>query len=162
MRVLRRVSLCALALWLAYRPAAADESLEGSVLVADETYTLEHVLEEALVARRPDRVVRFWVVITGDQVRLATKANGMRDRTLAKGFDLLRQHGGIVYACETDMNRLGIAAGELLPPAEPVKGFDAGVPMDADQRLYAGEDPQWMPQGELQLRRLRAACSQRP
>ncbi len=153
--------LSTLILSIASWTAAAD-TLEGTVLVADEKFQVEDVLEEILVKRRPDRVMKFWVVITGDQVRVATKASGMRDRQLAKAFDLVRQYGGIVYACETDMARLGFTAGDLLPPTEPVKGFDAQAPHATDQRFYVGEDPARLPKSATQLRRLRAACSARP
>jgi hypothetical protein len=139
----------------------ADESIDGTVLVADEAFTLEDVMEQILVKQRPTRVVKFWVAITGDQVKLATKANGMTDRALAKGFDLVRQYGGIIYACETDMQRLGFTAGDLLPPTEPVKGFGADGATDTDSLLYADEDPTLFPESVTQLRRLRAACSAR-
>jgi hypothetical protein len=148
--------------WTAAWPVAMAEPLEGAVLVADEQFQIEDVLEEVLVRRPPGRVMKFWVVITGEQVNLATKANGMRDRQLAKAFDLVRQFGGIVYACENDMVRYGLAAGDLLPPTEPVKGFDADAPRAADARFHAGEDPAFLPESEAQLRRLRAACSARP
>ena len=141
--------------------AVAADTLEGTVLVADEKFQVEDVLEEILVKRRPDRVMKFWVVITGDQVRVATKASGMRDRQLAKAFDLVRQYGGIVYACERDMARLNLVATDLLPPTEPVKGFEADSPHAADQRFYVGEDPARFPKSATQLRRLRAACSAR-
>jgi hypothetical protein len=161
MRYCRIVLLSAALLCTSFLPAAAADSLEGTVLVADDAFSIEDVLEEVLVKRRPDRVTKFWIVITGDQVKLATKANGMRDRPLVRAFDLVRQYGGIFYACETDMARQGLAAGDLLPPTEPLKGFDADAPLTADQRFYVGEDPAWLPDSETQLRRLRAACSAR-
>jgi len=139
----------------------ADQPLDGTVLVADDAYTLEDVMEEILVKRRPTRVTQFWVVVAGDQVKLATKANGMTDRTLARGFDLVRQYGGIIYACESDMARLGVTAADLLPPAEPVKGFGPDGTTDTDSVLYADEDPTLLPESVTQLRRLRAACSGR-
>lgn len=140
----------------------ADESIDGTVLVADEAFSLEEVMEQILVKQRPTRVLKFWVVIAGDQVKLATKANGMTDRALAKGFDLVRQYGGIIYACETDMQRLGVTAGDLLPPTEPVKGFGPDGATDTDSLLYSDEDPTLFPESVTQLRRLRAACSGRP
>ena len=161
MRQVRWILLCVAILCTPCSPAAAAESLEGAVLVADEIFPIEDVLEEILVKRRPDRVTKFWVVIAGDQVRLATKSNGMRDRQLAKAFDLVRQYGGIVYACETDMARHGLTAGDLLPPTEPVKGFDADAPLTADQLFYVGEDPALLPESVTQLRWLRSVCSER-
>lgn len=139
----------------------ADEPLDDAVLVADDAFTLEDVMEDVLVKRPPTRVSRFWVVITGDQVKLATKVNGMSDRTLVKGFDLVRQYGGIIYACEIDMQRLGLTAGDLLPPTEPVKGYDADGSTDTGGLLYSDEDPTLLPEGVTQLRRVRAACSAR-
>jgi hypothetical protein len=153
---------CLFALAVATGAARADDVLDGTVLVADDAFTLEDVLEDVLVKRRPTRVERFWVVITGDQVKLATKVNGMADRTLAKGFDLVRQYGGIMYACESDMQRLSLTAGDLLPPAEPVKGYDAEGSTDTGSLLYSDEDPTLLPESVTQLRRLRAACSARP
>lgn len=158
----RTAVLFALLLCAPLLPAHAASSLKGTVLIADEAFSLESVLQTVLVEKRPNRVTQFWIVITGDQVRLATKANGMRDRQLARGFDLVRQHGGIIYACEIDMARLGITAGDLLPPAEPVKGWYANAPMTANQKFYVGEDPTRFPVAVTQLRRLRAACSARP
>lgn len=139
----------------------ADQPLDGTVLVADDAFTLEDVMEEVLVKRRPGRVTPFWVVIAGDQVKLATKGNGMADHTLVRGFDLVRQYGGIIYACESDMVRLGITVGDLLPPTEPVKGFGPDGTTDTDSVLYADEDPTLLPESVTQLRRLRAACSGR-
>ena len=139
----------------------ADGTLDGTVLVADEAFGLEAVMERILVTQRPTRVLKFWVVIAGDQVKLATKVNGMSDRVLAKGFDLVRQYGGIVYACENDMQRLGLTAGDLLPPTEPVRGFGADGATDTDSVLYSDEDPTLFPESVTQLRRLRAACSGR-
>lgn len=162
MHYCRIVLLSAAMLFVPFLPATAADSLQGTVLVADDAFSIEDVLEEVLVKQRPDRVTKFWIVIAGDQVKLATKANGMRDRQLVKAFDLVRQYGGIVYACETDMARQGLTAGDLLPPAEPIKGFDAGAPLTADQRFYVGEDPAWLPDSVTQLRLLRAACSTRP
>lgn len=153
--------IAAVSLTVRWEPAVA-EALEGTVMVADEEFQVEDVLEDVLVRRRPDRVTKFWVVITGDQVKVATVANGLTDHQLVKAFDLVRQYGGIVYACASDMARLGIAASDLLPPTEPVRGFDADAPRAADERFYADEDAAWLPESDGQLRRLRAACSPRP
>jgi hypothetical protein len=139
----------------------ADGPIDGTVLIADEACSLEEVMEQILVKQHPTRVTKFWVVITGDQVKLATKANGMSDRVLAKGFDLVRQYGGIIYACEVDMQRLGLTAGDLLPPTEPLRGFGVDGTTDTDSVLYSDEDPELLPESVTQLRRLRAACSGR-
>jgi len=160
MRLVRTIAL-AVVLCCGASTGHADDSLDGTVLVADEGFTLEDVMEEVLVKQRPTRVLRFWVVVAGDQVKLATKANGMRDRALAKAFDLVRQYGGIVYACETDMARFGLGPTDLLPPTEPLKGFEADVPMNSDGVTYAGEDPALLPSAVAQLRRMRATCSAR-
>lgn len=157
----RWILLSAAILSVPLGPAAATEPLDGTVLVADEIFPIEDVLEEILVKRPPGGVTKFWVVIAGDQVKLATKANGMRDRQLAKAFDLVRQYGGIVYACETDMARHGLTAGDLLPPTEPFKGFDADAPLADDQLFYVGEDPALLPESVTQLRWMRSVCSAR-
>jgi len=158
----RTFLLFALLLCTPLSPASAANSLEGTVLIADEAFSLQSVLEGVLVQQRPARGTKFWIVIAGDQVRLATKANGTRDRQLARSFDRVRQYGGIIYACEIDMARLGIRATDLLPPAEPVKGWNANAPMTADQLFYVGENPRRFPVAVPQLRRIRAACSARP
>jgi|GEM_PF-5004880 len=139
----------------------ADGTIDGTVLIADEAFGLEEVMEEILVKQRPTRAMKFWVVITGDQVKLATKANGMSDRVLAKGFDLVRQYGGIIYACAIDMQRLGLTAGDLLPPAEPIQGFAPDGGTDTDSVLYSHEDPTLLPESLVQLHKLRAACTAR-
>lgn len=162
MRYCRTYLLFALLLCAPLSPANAANPLDGTVLIADEAFSLQRVLDSVLVPPRPARGTKFWIVITGDQVRLATKANGSRDRQLARSFDRVRQYGGIIYACEIDMTRLGIRAGDLLPPAEPVKGWYANAPMTADQLFYVGENPSRFPVAVTQLRRLRAACSARP
>ncbi|MBX9629144.1 MAG: DsrE family protein [Burkholderiales bacterium] len=159
-----RTMICRVLAWALVAAAPmtrADQPLDGTVLVADDAFTLEDVMEEVLVKRRPGRVTPFWVVITGDQVKLATKGNGMADHALVRGFDLVRQYGGIIYACESDMARLGVTAGDLLPPTEPVRGFGPDGTTDTDSVLYADEDPTLFPESMTQLRRLRAACSGR-
>lgn len=151
----------ALALVAFASASRADGTIDGTVLIADEGFSLEEVMQEILVNQKPTRPIKFWVVVTGDQVKLATKANGMSDRVLARGFDLVRQYGGIIYACEIDMQRLGLTPGDLLPPAEPIQGFATDGGTDTDSVLYSHEDPTLLPESLVQLRKLRAACSAR-
>ncbi len=160
MELVRTIALIAL-LSCPMAQGHAAASLDGTVLVADDSFTLEDVMEQVLVKQAPTRPMKFWIVVAGDQVKLATKGNGMRDPALAKAFDLVRQYGGIIYACETDMARFGFTASDLLPPAEPLKGFEGKAPMNADGRTYAGEDATQLPSVTAQLRRMRSTCSPR-
>jgi hypothetical protein len=156
---MRGVVMAALVL-LAAAPVRAQAPVhEGLVYVVDAKFDLEEVLEEVLVRRRPQRVEKFWVVVTGDEVSRMTRATGLADPQLARAVDLVRQFGAILYVCERDLQRLGIPADGLLPWVEPLRGFDADAPRAADERFYAGEDPALFPEAEPQLRRLRAACS---
>lgn len=156
---MRGVLMAALVL-MAVAPAGAQSPVhEGMVYVVDAKFDLDEVLEEVLVRRRPQRVEKFWVVVTGDEVSRMTRVTGLEDPQLARAVDLVRQFGAILYACESDLERLGIPATGLLPWVEPLRGFDSAAPRAADERFYEGEDPSLFPEAEAQLRRLRAACS---
>ncbi len=139
--------------------AGAVEPEEGPVFIADAQFQLEDVLQEVLVTNRPNHLIRFWVVVTGDQVALMTKSHGITDRKLVKGVDLMRQFGAFLRVCESDLSRLGLVTGDLLPWVEPVRGFDAAAPKAADDRFYADERPDEFPASVEALRRIRTACS---
>lgn len=147
-----------LAILLASQAGAAGPE-DGPVYVADTQFALEDILQEVLVNNRPTRPLRFWVIVTGDQVALLTKSNGIADRKLAKGVDLMRQFGAFLRVCESDMSRLGLVRDDLLPWVEPVKGFEAAAPLASDDRFYADERPDELPVAVEALRRIRAACS---
>lgn len=149
----------AAALMLAASAAMAAEPPDGPVYVADTQFPLEDVLQDVLVTNRPTQVTRFWVVVTGDQVAYMTKSYGISDRKLAKGVDLMRQFGAILRVCETDMLRLGLGPGDLLPAVEPVKGFDADAPKAANEQFYADEQQDQFPANGEAFRRIRGACS---
>jgi hypothetical protein len=136
--------------------AAPDE---GPVYIADEATDLEEILEEVLVRNRPRRLRRFWLLVTGDQILRVTKLHALADPQLARAVDLVRQMGAHPYACESDMARLGVLPGDLLPYFEPFKGFEAAAPPGPDGRLYEGERSEELPASDVLLRRMRSACS---
>ena len=149
------------ALVLATAPALgrSDVPDEGPVYIADEYADVEEVLEEVLVRNRPTRLRKFWLLVTGDQILRVTRLHALSDPQLAKGVDLVRQFGAYLYACESDMARLGVTRDDLLPRFEALKGFDAATPLGPDGRLYEGERADELPANDALLRRMRAACS---
>jgi intracellular sulfur oxidation DsrE/DsrF family protein len=108
--------------------ARAAEREEGEVYVADQGFTLEQAISQALAENAGDAKRRFWIVVSG---RDATKlASADADSGLRDSIKHVRAQGGIVYVCESDMRTQGIAPTKLMPEVTPVQGF-GGAPTES-------------------------------
>jgi len=109
--------------------ARSEEQEEGEVYVAGQNFTLEQALNQALAENPPDARRRFWVVVSGRDAVLLTKAGA--NPGLLESIERARRRGGIIYVCQSDMRAQGIKPSGLIPGVLPVQGF-GGAAADAN------------------------------
>lgn len=137
--------LLPLAGWIS-SPALAED---GGVYVSGQGFTLEQAVDQALAesARRDNE--RFWIVVSGSEVGRVTKTGAGGE--IVERIRKVRDLGGAVYVCQSDLARHAISEEELLEGVERISGY--GTPAPGFPAAQAGSGlPSSVPQSRLILR----------
>jgi intracellular sulfur oxidation DsrE/DsrF family protein len=104
-------------------PAVMAE--EGGVYISGQGVSFDQAVTQAL-AERSHENVRFWIVVSGSEVGKLTRSPANVE--VAERIRQLRELGGVIYACESDLEQQSISEDELLDGVERVAGFGAAKP----------------------------------
>lgn len=149
------VALATLAL-TATVPAAAQDT--GGLYIAGPQIGLSQALDQAL-ASNPNPGARFYVLVLPPAQQALAGPDGA---TLRQQLQQVRQRGGKVLACRSDIDNEGFDPIELGSPVAVVRGWpvlEGGFKMIPGTDFYPGDDPANFPPSHVQMRRLRSACS---
>jgi hypothetical protein len=137
-------------------PGAALAQAEGGLYIAGYRHSFEQAAEQAL-ARNPAGQRFFVLALPPNTVALTgaatPSATAARERVVAVG--------GLLLACQRDIDNGKVNAATLVPGVVVVRGFP---PRGSDaiprgERYYPDEDRSRLPQDNRALKRLRKACS---
>lgn len=135
---------------MASQHAAAEPS---RIYVAGHGTTLEQAFTQAL-GNATDKKDHFWIVAAGAEAgRLSKNRIGQE---LKRSFSAVREQGGIVYACRSDLLRAGIKEEDLMEGVASVYGYGshewAGL-------LPAKRAESVFPKDAAQSQRILSTCS---
>jgi intracellular sulfur oxidation DsrE/DsrF family protein len=105
--------------------ASAANAQEGGVYISGQGASFDQAVEQAL-AERSRQNARFWIVVSGSEVGKLTRSPVNAE--VAERIRELRELGGVIYACESDLERQAISEDELLDGVERVAGYGAAKP----------------------------------
>lgn len=119
---------------------------QGGVYVAGQGFSLEQAAEQAL--REQVGGAPFWIVASGQEARRVVEGEGAHE-LLAR----VRERGGIVYACESDLPR---AQERTLPQGVGL----VGQPEPATPTIVmpAGTETEVLPESVRQNRLILRTC----
>jgi hypothetical protein len=122
-KTINALSISLLLIFTLAPDARGADLSEGEVYVAGQTFTLEQALSQALAENPADTKQRFWVVVSGrDAARLGRSD---ADSGLLDSIKRVRERGGLIYVCQSDMMAHGITPSDLIPQVAPIQGFGA-------------------------------------
>lgn len=111
-----------LALLLAFAiPVHHASAAAGGVYVAGKGTNLEQTLKQAIADNPGKSVPPFWIVIAGSEVSHVKNGANI---SIQGGIKSVRERGGLVYVCRSDMIRAGIKEGDLLEGVTAMYGYD--------------------------------------
>lgn len=109
-------------LLLACVTASQHATAETSgVYVAGQGTSLEQVFGQALSGSKGKK--NFWVVAAGKEAARLSKNGAGKD--LQQSLNTVRERGGVVYVCRSDLLRAGIKEEDLLDGVASVYGYGA-------------------------------------
>ena len=151
-----RVGLAVAALIACALPGAALAQQEGGLYIAGYRFSFERAAEQAL-AKNPAGQRFFVLALPPNTVALTTAASSsaaaVRERVVAAG--------GMLFACQRDIDNGTVDAAMLVPGVVAVRGFPprASDAIPRGERYYADEDRNVLPKNNRTLKRLRKACT---
>ncbi len=102
-------------------PAPHALAAEGGVYVAGQGTSVDQALQQALADNGGKSIDRFWVIVSGADVRQVTKGEANKD--VLAWVRRVRERGGIVYVCRADLGRHNIKEDELLDGVIEIYGY---------------------------------------
>ncbi|MGH8808348.1 MAG: hypothetical protein ACREX0_10760 [Noviherbaspirillum sp.] len=146
-------------------PVPGAHAQTGLVYVSGQGFSVSETLRQALAENQRSSPDSFWVVITGADVALLTKAKASVD--IRSAVQRVRERGGFVYVCDSDLALHRIHEEELLDGVARVRGYQApeqaGLPDAAPlgaARPPVEEDLS-LPESMRQSRLIWKACADR-
>lgn len=103
-------------------PAAQSLASDEAVYVAGRGTSVEQAFNQALTNTAHEPNDRFWVVVSGGDVRRVTR--GRADKDVLAWVQRVREQGGMVYVCRGDLAREGIREDELLDGVAEIYSYD--------------------------------------
>lgn len=154
-RIFRNLLLPLAALALMF--AAPAGAFANGVYVAGQGVTLTQALSQALAENAGSKKAAFWVVVAGDQIKLATKKGTSAD--VQEKLKTVLARGGQVYACRSDMAHAGIKDEDLLEGVISMYGYSE---RDWSGLLPARPDRIQLPQDMKQSQLILKTCAGEP
>lgn len=130
--------------------AAAESS---GIYVAGQGATLEQTFGQAL-GNAKGKTDPFWIVAAGTEAGRLSKSRAGQE--LQRSFNAVRERGGIVYACRSDLLRAGITEEDLLDGVTSVFGYGA---QEWTGLLPVRRTESVLPKDEAQSQRILKTCS---
>lgn len=111
--------------WAIGGPASVGTAMaeDGGVYIADQSFSIEQAFGQALAESGGRTDARFWVIVSGADAGRMTKSGA--GAQVAEWVQRVRERGGIVYVCRSDLMRHGINEDELLDGVEQAYGYSA-------------------------------------
>lgn len=104
-------------------PAHYATAESGGVYVAGQGSGLDQAFKQALAAHPHKEDKPFWIVIAGKEVSRVTK--GGAGPSVTGWVNTVRERGGLMYVCRSDMMKAGIKEGDLLEGVISMYGYSA-------------------------------------
>lgn len=105
--------------------ASAANAEEGGVYISGQGASFDQAVAQALAERSRENA-RFWIVVSGSEVGKLTRSPVNAE--VAERIRQLRELGGAIYVCESDLERQAISEDELLDGVERVAGYGTAKP----------------------------------
>lgn len=136
-RMVIRLAFCAACTIAAGRVAAT----EGGVYVADQGIPIDQAFHQALAENPGKPGEPFWVIVADADVARVTKEKA--DQDILAWVKRVRERGGIIYVCRSDLMRHGIEEEQLLDGVTQVYGYGtedrSGLPPIRKEELVLPE-----------------------
>lgn len=116
--LLPRLALVAICAASSHYATAAD----GAVYVAGKGAALEQAFRQALAENSGATKSTFWVVAAGGEAMRLTRASA--GPAVLGAVKTVRERGGVVYVCRSDLLRSGIKEEDLLEGVATVYGYN--------------------------------------
>lgn len=149
-RHFRCIAVAALLAFAAVEASAANAE-EGGVYISGQGASFDQAVAQALAERSRENA-RFWIVVSGSEVGKLTR--NPANAEMAERIRQLRELGGVIYACDSDLERQAISEDELLDGVERVAGYGATRPGFPVAQPESG-----LPAGNSQNRLILRSCA---
>ena len=138
-------------------PLQQAAAAAAGVYVSGQGLSLEQAFQQALAENPGKAGAPFWIVVAGGEVARMTRNSPTSE--LAGSMKTVRERGGLVYVCRSDMMRAGIKEEDLLEGVVSMYGYG---PKDWTGLLPARQDGLVLPDNMRQSQMILRTCTGEP
>lgn len=135
-------------------PLQQAAAAASGVYVSGQGLALEQAFQQALADNPGKNGAPFWIIVAGGEIASMTK--GGTTSALAGSMKMVRERGGLVYVCRSDMIRAGIKEEDLLEGVVSMYGYG---PKDWSGLLPARQDALVLPDNMHQSQMILRTCA---